>query len=229
VPGWQVSLAASSPGRPFDPPVGAVDQVERNAAVCAQPLLQQVIGSWLVGNEVHRPQRSGMQAARISQRGDRRQVEVIHQDQHGPAGEVRRMGRLVGAEGLDHAGFAAVLPVEPDEQEHHDREHRHDQPGALGELHDREDHHHQRRVYAAGEVNDESAAPGRLLGLAVVSGHAEAGHGEPGEHADRVERDQVVGVGADHEQQGEGQHGQHDDAVGEDQPVAALRQPAGQE
>jgi hypothetical protein len=126
VPGWQVSFGCEFAGRPFDPPVGAVDQVERNAAVGAQPLLQQVIGSWLVGDEVHRPQRGGMQAARISQGGDRGQVEVVYQDEHGPAGEVRWMGRLAGAAGLDHIGFAAVLPVEPDEQEHHHREHRHD-------------------------------------------------------------------------------------------------------
>ena len=45
-------FACEFAGRSFDPPVGAVDQLERNAAVGAQPLLQQVIGSWLVGDDI---------------------------------------------------------------------------------------------------------------------------------------------------------------------------------
>ena len=50
-----------------------------------------------------------------------------------------------------------------------------------------------------------------------------------GEHADRVERDERVHVGADDPDQRHGQHRQHDDPVGEDQPLAALHHPPRQE
>ena len=47
---------------------------------------------------------------------------------------------------------------------------------------------------------------------------------EPGEDADRVERDQRVDVRADRQQQRERRDGQHDDAVAERQPVPASGQ-----
>ena len=49
------------------------------------------------------------------------------------------------------------------------------------------------------------------------------------EHADGVERDELVDLGVGHEQQHDGGDGQRDDAVGEHQPVAALGELAGHE
>jgi hypothetical protein len=65
--------------------------------------------------------------------------------------------------------------------------------------------------------------------LALVLRHAEASHRERGEHADRVQRDQVVDVGVLDDQQRDRDDGQQDDRVGEHQPVPALEQPPGQE
>ena len=149
-----------------------------------------------VHDEVHRAQLVGrwLRAYRSAAKGG--QVKAVHQHEHGPAGVVRRLGRLRPVpDALQHLGLRPVLAVQADEGVDRDREHHHDQPGALGELHDREDHHHKRRVDPAREVDHAAAAPAGLLDPGVVSGHPEAGHGEPGEDADRVERHQVVGVG----------------------------------
>ena len=83
--------------------------------------------------------------------------------------------------------------------------------------------------HAGREVDHQPPAPAPLLVRQVVLGHTEAGHREPGEHADRVERHQVVDVRPDREDERQRYDGQHDDAVGEHQPVPALHQPAGQE
>ena len=122
-----------------------------------------------------------------------------------------------------------VFPVEPDEQVHQGREQDDDEPRALGELHHREQHHDQRGVDPARGVDREPAPPARLPGPAVVAGHAEPGHGEAGEHADGVERDEGVDGRARHQHQRQRQRGEQDDPVGEHQPVAAPGQPPGQE
>jgi hypothetical protein len=59
-------LGGKFAGRPVDPPVWAVHQVEGDAPVGALPLGQQVVGFGLVDDEVHRPQCGGAQAARIA-------------------------------------------------------------------------------------------------------------------------------------------------------------------
>ena len=46
--------------------------------VIDQDRANELRGAWLVGDEVNRPQCGGVQAARIAQRGDRRQVEVVY-------------------------------------------------------------------------------------------------------------------------------------------------------
>ena len=68
---------------------------------------------------------------------------------------------------------------------------------------------------------------GAAVGAEVLR-HAEAGQGEAGEDADRIERDQVVDVTAGRQDQRDRRRGQHHDAVREGQPVAALGQPARQ-
>ena len=63
----------------------------------------------------------------------------------------------------------------------------------------------------------------------VVLHHARAGHGEAGEHADGVERDQAVDLCLVHEHEGQGHARQHEDPVGEGQTMAAPGQLARQE
>ena len=145
-------------GRVLDPPVRAVDQVERDAAVGAEPLLPQMVGAGLVDDEVHRAQVGGMEAAGVPQAGDGGEVEVVDEDEHGPARVVRRIGWLAAAEGLDGCGFGPVLAVQADEREDQDGEDGHDEPGALGEFHDREDDDDQRGVDPAGNVNHAGGA-----------------------------------------------------------------------
>ena len=177
-----------------------------------------------------RAQGGGPQALGVLQRRDGGQVVVVDQEQDDPAGVVRRLELDAPVTGLGQdGGLGPVFAVEPDEHEHQDREDDHDQPGALGELHHREQHHDKRRVDPARGVDHEPPPPAGFPGPAVVPGHAEAGHGESGEHPDRVERDERVDGGARHQHQRQGQRGQQDDPVGEHQPVPAPGQPAGQE
>ena len=63
----------------------------------------------------------------------------------------------------------------------------------------------------------------------MVGDHAGAGHGEAGEDADAVHRDERRHLGPGRQQQGDGRAGQQQDPVGEDEPVAAHRQLAGKE
>ena len=66
----------------------------------------------------------------------------------------------------------------------------------------REDHHDNRRRYTPPTRLITSSRRQRGCLVRVVEpGHAEPGHGEGGEHADCVERDEIVGVGADHGEQ----------------------------
>ena len=53
--------------------------------------------------------------------------------------------------------------------------------------------------------------------------------GEPGEHAERVQRDQRRDVALEDDDQHAGDDGEEDDAVGEHQAVAAVGELAGQE
>ena len=63
----------------------------------------------------------------------------------------------------------------------------------------------------------------------MVLGHAGAGHGEAGEHADGVHRDERRDLGVGGDQEDDGGPGQQQDAVGEHETVTPHRQLAGQE
>ena len=214
---------------PGQPAVRDVDEVQRHAAVGPGPLLPQLVGLDVVDDEVHRPHRGRPQAPRVPQRGQGGQVEAVHEDEDGAAAVVRRRRRLVLTQRVEYLGLGRVLMVEPDQRRDQDHEQDDHHPGALGELHNREDGHHDQRHHAGREVDDQPAPPAGPPVLAVILRHAEAGHGERGEHADGVQRDQAVDVRVLDDDQRHGHDGQHDDRVGEHQPVPALEQPPGQE
>jgi hypothetical protein len=220
-------------GRPGDPAVRGVDHLQRHVLAMLRPLLPQLVRVRGVDHEVDRAQARRAQPAGVADRGERGQVDAIDEDQDHPPRIVRRLVVLAelpaSLQVLQDLGFHPVYPVEPDEREHQHREDDDDHPGALGELHDREDQHDERGVDGGDGVDEPAAAPARFPDPLVVHGHAEARHREPGEHADRVERDQPVDLGAGSDQEDHRDDREHDDAVGQRQPVAPLGQPAGQE
>ena len=130
---------------------------------------------------------------------------------------------------LQYGGLGAVLPVEPHQHQHQNREDHHNQPGALGELRDREDGHHTRRQDARRQVDHQLVAPaGPTMGQ-LVFGHAVAGHRERGEHAHREHRHQRVDRASRGDQKRHRERGQQDDGIGEHQPMTALHQRPWQE
>ena len=58
----------------------------------------------------------------------------------------------------------------------------------------------------------------------VVLGHAETGHREAGEHADGIERYQLVDLRTRDDEQEDRHRGQDDDPGGEDEPVTTLHE-----
>ena len=72
------------------------------------------------------------------------------------------------------------------------------------------------------------ASPVGLAVGEVVLHHARPRHGEPGEHADGVERDEAVDVGPGDEQEGDGDHGEDHDPGGEHEAVPPPGELAGQ-
>ena len=125
---------------------------------------------------------------------------------------------------LQHRGLGAILLVEPHQHQHQNRKYHHDQPGALGELREREDRHHTRRQDARRQVDHQLVAPaGPTMGQ-MVFGHPVAGHRECGEHAHREHRHQRVDPASGGDQERHREHGQQNNGVGEHQPMTALHQ-----
>ena len=88
VPGASASWLTSSAAHRVSLPVGAVDELERDAAV-RQPGGAQPLRLLAVDDEVHGAHRGGPQALRVPQRGQGGQVEVVDEDDDDPAGVVR--------------------------------------------------------------------------------------------------------------------------------------------
>ncbi len=201
---WQLRLRLDQLGRGSrEPPVRAVHEVEHYAGIGPQPVLSQPVGLGAVDDEMHRPQAGRAQAPRVPQGSQRCQVKLVHEDVDGAARIGGRRGGLgrttvACADVLEHLGFHPVLPVQPDQRRHADREHDQDHPSALGELDHSEDEHDDQRGEPRGEVDGQLVVPAGLLVHVVILGHAEASQRERGENPDRVERDEPVDVGAGH-------------------------------
>lgn len=140
-------------------------------------------------------------------------------------------GRLAGLGGadLELLGLRLVLAVEPEQDDVEQRAEDDDEPGALGELEHGEDEDDDRGEHGGKAVDHLAVLPARLAQRAVVLHHAGPRDREPGEHTDRVERDEAREIGAGADDEGDAHDGKDDDAVGERQPVAAPGHPAGQE
>ena len=118
--------------------------------------------------------------------------------------------------------LAQVLAVHPDEDPHHHGDEHHHRPRAVRELRDRDHDRDHRGGDRAETVDRETVAPAGFAQAEVAPGHAGLRQGERGEHADRVQRDQLVDVGPEHDhERGRGDR-ETDDAVGEHQPLPAL-------
>ena len=120
-----------------------------------------------------------------------------------------------------------VLAV--DEQHHPDerRDEDDDQIGAGEELLVDHDPEHDRGQQAAERVDRRPPAPAGLALAPPVPDHPDLAQREAHEHADRVERDQRMGVAAERPQQPECDGRQQHDAPRVGQPVAAERELAG--
>ena len=126
--------------------------------------------AWAVSmTEVHRAQRRRPQAARIPH-GRQRVGRSCPPARHRAAGVVRLLARAGPLP--DHSSTcASVYSPFSRISNKRDHEHHHHQPRALGELHDREDHDHDRGEHPGGEV-DRKAAPAVTPVRAVVFRHA---------------------------------------------------------
>ena len=175
----------------------------------------------------------GRQRAGVLDGARRAHVELVDEHEHDVAAQdrgLRRAPRVL----LELVGLGLVLPVQPHEHGDHDR-HEHDHhPGSEDgagrlELGDADDHVDDRGEQGPGAVDEKAAPPALLLVGDVVLGHARLRQGERGEHTDRVQRDEVVDLGAGHDHQHRRRRRQRDDPVGEHEPVAALGELPGHE
>jgi hypothetical protein len=92
------------------------------------------------------------------------------------------------------------------------------------ELCDRDDDVDDERQDCADPVDHEASAPVRLFVRDVMLGHPRLRHRERREHADRVQRDEPVDLGARDDHESRSRDGEGDDPVREDEPVASLRE-----
>ena len=176
-----------------------------------------------VDGEVDGPQLVGREGAGVLDGPGRGQVHAV--DEAPPRRGAAAPGpRSAWGARLQLLVLLDVLPVQAQEDEHAEGQQDDDDPGALGELGHGEDESTMDDNTAGRAVDGDPPPPMGLAVGEVVLHHARPGHGEPGEHADGVERDEAVDLGPGDKQQGDRHHGEHDDPGGEDEPVA----PAGE-
>ena len=145
-------------------------------------------------------------------------VEVLH-DQHRDRTPARAVIERLQPH-VELGVLAQVLAVHPDEDPHHHGDEHHHRPRAVRELRDRDHDRDHRGGDRAETVDRETVAPAGFAQAEVALGHAGLRQGERGEHADRVQRDQLVDVGPEHDhERGRGDR-ETDDAVGEHQPLS---------
>jgi hypothetical protein len=205
-----------------DPAVGALDDVERQPGEAElAPRGREILGLDRIEVEVHRAQLIRCECSRVLDctRGGR--VELVDQHDDDVATEDRR---LRGARRvlLQLVELFLVLLVEPHQRHDHDGHEHDDEPSAVRELRDGDDHVDRQRQECADPVDDEPVLPVWLAMGEVVLGHAGLREREAGEHADRVERDQPVDLGVRHQEHRDGGNGEEDDPVREHESVAAL-------
>ncbi len=121
-----------------------------------------------------------------------------------------------------------VLVVQTQEEHHPKGQDDHDRPGTLRELGHHDDHVDDEGQHGRSAIDRCPPAPLGFFLRQVVLEHPRAGHREPGEHTDRIERDQAVHPGSGDEQQDHRDDGQQQDAGREDQTVTTLGQLARQ-
>ena len=92
-----------------------------------------------------------------------------------------------------------------------------------------DDDGHDRGRERAETVDRQSRTPAGLLDADMPSGHPRLRQRERREHADRVERDQLVDVGLEQDDQHRGRGREPDDPVREDQSMPTHRELAGHE
>jgi hypothetical protein len=154
-------------------------------------------------------QRGGQQLRR--QPGDRHD----RHDDHGVP--LTRAGRQAADAKL--VPDAAVGGVDPGEQQHQQRDHQHDQPGAVRELGDRDEQRCDRGQDRPGAVDGGTPPPAPASFAPPVPDHPDLAQEEPDEHADREQRHEQVDLAPAEQQQPSREDGQHADAVTVHEPV----------
>ena len=204
--------------------IGAVDELERDAREpVLAPRLGQLVAALVVDDEVHGSQVVRVQRPPELERPSRGEVEPVDEDEDGEPAHDRCPHRS-GDVDLQLTPLSLVLARQPHQEDDHDRDEHHDEPGTVGELRDGDDHVDDQRHHRTGAVDEEPEAPARLLLGDVVLGHAGLGERERREHADGVERDQAIDLGPGEQEQDDRRHGQEDDAVREHEAVSPLRE-----
>ena len=110
----------------------------------------------------------------------------------------RRIGCVHAASASRASSFASrlVLTVQAHQHVDEDGDDDDDDPRTMRELRDRDDDVDDQRQDRARRVDEEPALPVGFLARDVMLGHPGLRQRERREHADRVERDQLVDLGA---------------------------------
>ena len=165
------------------------------------PLRLQLGRDPAVQGEVDGPQLVGMEGPGVLQGPGRGHVQPVDQHDDRVPVEHRRLGGL-GRPHLQLLLLVCVLPVEGQEGQDADGQDDQDDPGPLGELGYGDDDQDDEGEHRGRAVDDQPTAPMVLSVVQVVLGHAGPGHGEAGEHADGVQRDELVHLGVGDPQAG---------------------------
>ena len=176
---------------PADAAIRAVDHVEREAGEAeALPALDEQVRAVVVDVEVHGVQVVGRQRACVLDGPRRGQVDPVHQHHHDVPAQDLGLAGLDGRPLLEHGVLGAVLAVHRDQGVDEERHHHDDHPGTLGEFGHGEDDDDDGADDGGEAVDDHPLAPVLVAVAPVVGHHAGPGHGEAGEDADGVHRDE---------------------------------------
>ena len=188
------------------------------------------LGPLVVDVEVHGVQVVGRQRPGVLDGPGGRQVDAVDEHDDDVAAENLGLAGLDGGALLEHRVLRAVLAVHGHQGVDDERHDDDDDPCALGELGDGEDHHDDGADDGGEGVDgDTPCASAASRWRQVVGRHAGAGHGEAGEHPDGVHRDERRHLGAGGEQEDDRGAGEEQDPVGEHESVAPDGELAGEE
>ena len=159
------------------------------------PAVLEGLGPGRVDGEVHGPDVVDVDDLGVLDGPRRGQVQRSTITRATWRGSGRASAAALGRGLAQDRRLLAVALVEPDQQEHQNREEDHDRPGPFGELGDREDDDDGERDHGRAPVDPCPVPPPRLPVGRSGASPSRPGHGEPGEHADGVHGHQLVHPG----------------------------------